>query len=129
MYGIDPSRDKSRDFDLASLTSCLKVTAKFSLTVDKIYFLTFKQFTVTIATTNIAYQSVFDISEVMTNLDIVSLRSDVTVSQPQGLRALTCEVNCDQSAIGLPLHVCSIPHHHHHQPITAEAQAFLIDYT
>jgi hypothetical protein len=29
------------------------------------------------------YQIVFDISETMTNLDIVSLRSDVTLSKPQ----------------------------------------------
>jgi hypothetical protein len=32
---------------------------------------------------NIAYQIVFDISETMTNLDIVSLRSDVILSKLQ----------------------------------------------
>jgi hypothetical protein len=51
MYGIDTSRDKSCDFDLVSFTSCLTLTAKLSLSIDKIYFLTFKQFTITIATT------------------------------------------------------------------------------
>jgi hypothetical protein len=43
MYGIDSSRDKSRDFDLVSPTFCLTLTAKFSLTtnkIDKIYFFT-----------------------------------------------------------------------------------------
>jgi hypothetical protein len=51
MCGIDTSRDKSRDFDLVSLTSWLTLTAKFSLAIDKIYFLTFTQFPITIATT------------------------------------------------------------------------------
>jgi hypothetical protein len=37
MYGIDTSRDKSRDFVLA-LTTWLTLTAKLSLTIDKIYF-------------------------------------------------------------------------------------------
>jgi hypothetical protein len=42
--------------------------------------------TITIATTcNIVYQTVLDISETMTNLDIVSLRSDVILSKPQEL--------------------------------------------
>jgi hypothetical protein len=38
IYGIVTSRDKSRDFDLVSLTSWLTLTDKFSLTVDNIYF-------------------------------------------------------------------------------------------
>jgi hypothetical protein len=38
MYWIDTSRDKSRDFDLVSLTSSPTLTAKFSLTLDEIYF-------------------------------------------------------------------------------------------
>jgi hypothetical protein len=38
MHGIGTSHDKSRDFDLGSLISCLTLTAKFSLTIDKIYF-------------------------------------------------------------------------------------------
>jgi hypothetical protein len=37
MYGIDTSRDKSRDFDLVSFTAELTLTAKFSLTIDKVY--------------------------------------------------------------------------------------------
>jgi hypothetical protein len=51
----------------------LTLTAKFSVTMDKIYLLTFKEFTITIATTFffIVYQIVSDISETMTNLDIV----------------------------------------------------------
>jgi hypothetical protein len=50
--------------------------------MDKLYFLTFKQFTIAIATCNIVYQIVFDISETITNLNIVSLRSDVTIFYP-----------------------------------------------
>jgi hypothetical protein len=38
MYGIGTSRDKSRDFDLVSLTSWLTLTVKFSLTMNKIFF-------------------------------------------------------------------------------------------
>jgi hypothetical protein len=38
MYGIETSRDKSRDFDLVSLISSLTLTAKLSQTIDKIYF-------------------------------------------------------------------------------------------
>jgi hypothetical protein len=37
MNGIDTSRDKLRYFNLVSLT-CLTLTAKFSLTIDKIYY-------------------------------------------------------------------------------------------
>jgi hypothetical protein len=39
MCGIDTNRDKSRDFDLVSLNSCLALTAKFSLTINQIYFI------------------------------------------------------------------------------------------
>jgi hypothetical protein len=51
MYGIDTRHDKSRDFDFVSLTSWLTLTAKFLLTLDKIYFLSFQQFLITIAAT------------------------------------------------------------------------------
>jgi hypothetical protein len=37
MYGIDTSRDKSRDFDLMSLTYLLTLTVIFSPTIEKIY--------------------------------------------------------------------------------------------
>jgi hypothetical protein len=38
MYEIDTSRYKSSDFDLVSLISWLTLTAKFTFTIDKIYF-------------------------------------------------------------------------------------------
>jgi hypothetical protein len=90
MYGIDTSHDKSRDFDLMSLTFWLTLTAKFSLTIDKMYFLRlfiFKQFTITNTTTNwhCLPNFFFDFSETMTNLDIASLDSDVTLFKPPGL--------------------------------------------
>jgi hypothetical protein len=57
---------------------------------------------------DIVYQIVFDISETMTNLDIVSLRSDVTLSK-------TPVTDCKRVAIRDIF--SRDDHHHHHQQL------------
>jgi hypothetical protein len=79
MYGIDTSCDKSCDFDLVSLTSRLTLTAKFSLTIDKIYFV------ITIATTTSMLHCLPNCFRYLSDDDEFGYRFDVTLSKPPAL--------------------------------------------